>query len=137
MLRSAAASDMIISAAKAQEAAKELGVELEGLNPDSLSKAYRTLSREHHPDVARDLYNPEKWARISWAKEVLVRWLERAVVEASKEIPKGDCRACGGAGRITVKRAGFGKPMTLQCVMCQGTGDVTLGGQRGHYGRSE
>lgn len=128
---------MIISAAKAAEAAKELGVELDTLNPDALSRAYRTLSREHHPDAARDLYNPEKWARISWAKEVLVRWLERQPEPKQDDVDKGDCRACGGTGRVPVKRTSFGKPMTLQCVMCHGTGDVTLGGQRGHVGRSE
>lgn len=125
---------MIITAAKATEAAKVLGVELDTLNPDTLSKAYRTLSREHHPDAARDQYEPETWARISWAKEVLVRWLER-LPPPETEFEKGDCRACAGTGRVPVKKVGFGKPMTLQCVMCNGSGDVTLGGERAHTGR--
>ena len=129
---------MIISAAKAAEAAKELGVELETLSPDSLSKAYRTASAKHHPDAARDLFNAEKWARVSWAKEVLVRWLERQPpLEREAVENKGDCRACGGTGRVPVKRTGFGKPMTLHCVMCNGSGALEDGGQRAHFGRSE
>lgn len=129
---------MIITAAKAADAAKELGVELETLNVDALTKAYRTASREHHPDAARDLYDPEKWARISWAKEVLVRWLERPLTSEREAVKKaGDCRACGGTGRVPVKRAGFGKPMTLQCVMCNGSGSLEDGGQRAYFGRSE
>lgn len=127
---------MIISAAKAAEAAKELGVELDTLSPDSLSKAYRTKARESHPDSGQ--YDPEKWARVSWSKEVLVRWLERQPAEERQAVvAKGDCRACGGTGRVPVKRAGFGKPMTLQCVMCNGSGSIEDGGQRAFFGRSE
>lgn len=127
---------MIITAAKASEAAKELGVELDTLNPDSLSKAYRTMARKHHPDTGD--YEAEKWARVSWAKEVLVRWLERATPADPEAVKNaGDCRACAGTGRIPVKRTGFGKPMTLQCVLCNGSGSLEDGGQRAFFGRSE
>lgn len=118
---------MIINAAKATEAAGILGVEIKTLDPEVLSKAYRSKARDHHPDSA-DEYNPKAWARVSWAKEVLVRWLEQrpAIEEEVKTIP-GDCRACGGTGRVAIARPkGFGaKPSTMMCVMCNGNGSLS------------
>lgn len=129
---------MIINAAKANEAAGILGVELATLNPEGLSKAYRTKARDHHPDSADD-YSPEAWARISWAKEVLVRWLEQRPVDApapAEATRLGDCRSCGGSGRIAVnKPKGFGaKPTTVMCVMCNGNGNQPSGGERAFTG---
>ena len=130
---------MIINAAKATEAAGILGVELETLSPDGLSRAYRTKARDHHPDSAED-YDPEAWARVSWAKEVLVRWLEHKLAHApaKAEEPKnlGDCRSCGGTGRVAVsKPKGFGaKPVTVMCVMCNGSGIMPEGGASAYTG---
>lgn len=131
---------MIINAAKATEAAGILGVELDTLTPDLLSAAYRTKAREHHPDSADD-YDPEAWARVSWAKEVLVRWIEqrpseaKPVTERAHEA-KGDCRSCNGTGRVAVsKPKGFGaKPVTVMCVMCNGSGAQPQGGAAAYTG---
>jgi hypothetical protein len=125
---------MIISAAKASQAAEILGVEIETLDAAILGKAFRIKAKGIHPDVAT--YDAAKWAELEWAKECLKRWLERAPPPAQSEPEKGDCTACGGVGRIPVKSSGFGKPMTVQCVMCLGSGAVAEG-QRGFYGRSE
>ena len=127
---------MIINAAKATEAAGILGVELDTLCPDELSRAYRAKARQHHPDSA-DSYSPEAWARVSWAKEVLTRWLEqRQPVPVVVTATMGDCRSCAGTGRIPItKRKGFGaKPITVMCVMCNGSGIQPDGGARPHTG---
>ena len=126
---------MIINSAKATRAAEILGVSLQELTPDALSKAYREKAREHHPDSA-DTFDQQKWAGVSWAKEVLVRWLEQRtatgtpVGDAERMI--GDCRACGGVGRVQVANPrGFGsKGVSLQCVMCEGTGSAEHGAEQ-------
>lgn len=130
---------MIINTAKATEAAKILDVELDALTLDGLTKAYRTKARDHHPDSA-DKYDAEAWARTSWAKEVLVRWIEQgfaktAVASGSVE-NLGSCRSCGGTGRVAVtKPRGFGqRPVTMMCVMCNGSGEMPSGGDRPHSG---
>lgn len=129
---------MIINAAKATEAAGILGVELSTLNPDLLSAAYRTKAREHHPDSASS-YDPEAWGRVSWAKEVLIRWLEQKpatpVTERAHDAV-GDCRSCAGTGRVAVtKPKGFGaKPVTMMCVMCNGSGSQPQGGAAAYTG---
>ena len=132
---------MIINAAKATEAAGILGVELETLNPDGLSRAYRTKARDHHPDSAEH-YDAEAWARVSWAKEVLVRWLEQRLAHEPKPVTErahdavGDCRSCAGTGRVVVsKPKGFGaKPVTMMCVMCNGSGSQPEGGEAAYTG---
>lgn len=126
---------MIINAAKAAQAAGILGVELNGLAPDALSKAYRTKARDHHPDSADD-YDAQKWADVSWAKEVLVRWLEQTPPPEKPTVPVGSCRACNGTGRVAVsKPKGFGaKPVTVMCVMCNGSGAQPEGGDKAYSG---
>lgn len=129
---------MIINVAKATQAAGILGVELDTLDPDTLSRAYRTKARDHHPDSA-DNYDAQKWADVSWAKEVLVRWLEQKpatpVTERAHDAV-GDCRSCAGTGRVAVaKPKGFGaKPVTVMCVMCNGSGAQPDGGDKAYSG---
>lgn len=123
---------MIINAAKAAEAASILGVELNGLTPKSMNDAYRAKSKLCHPDTHDD---PEQWARVSWAKECLLRWLENVPATEEPTIGAGNCRACSGKGRIPIPGKGFGKPMTMQCVMCGGSGEHPSGGASPHYGR--
>lgn len=113
---------MLITAAKASEAAEVLAVSLEGLTAEILSKAYRNAAKTCHPDQ----HGAEKlqlWARVSWAKEVLERWLKTRPAE---EVPMtvNGCRACDGKGRVPIKSNGFGKPMTMLCVLCDGRGEV-------------
>lgn len=115
---------MIISAAKASEAAEVLGVELQGLTPTALTRAYRLKAKECHPD-----HHPkelQKWARVSWAKECLTHWIKHhpPTEEETECVTKGDCRACGGTGRVVASKRGFGAPLTMQCVYCRGTGSV-------------
>lgn len=127
---------MIISAAKASEAAQVLGVSLQGLTPENLSRAYRGKSKECHPDYHGST-ELDMWARVSWAKEVLVRWLERAERLATDNVAEveGGCRACGGSGRIKLTSTGFGQGLTKMCLMCHGSGIVQPG--TGYHGRTE
>lgn len=119
---------MLVSVAKATEAASVLGVELAGLTAASLNSAYRTKAKECHPDHHGTAKLPV-WARVSWAKECLDQWVEKhpATVQDndSTEIClTGDCRACGGSGRVRVGSGRFGAPLTMQCVICRGLGTV-------------
>lgn len=114
---------MIISAAKAQCAAGVLGVELEGLTPDILSKAYRQKAKVCHPDHhgTKEL---ALWSRVSWANDCLKFWLKQRPPEpVVGEIAENACRACSGVGRVPVG-TGFRKLLTIQCVMCRGLGTI-------------
>lgn len=120
---------MIISAAKASRAADILGVELTSLTPEGLTVAYRNAAKEHHPDTAK-VYDQRKWADVSWAKEALTHWLARRPPVTAEEsaLSKGDCRSCGGTGRVYVngqaRTLPGKKPLTMMCVMCNGSGTL-------------
>lgn len=113
---------MLVTAAKAQQAADILGVELSTLGPEGLSNAYRTASKACHPDSNND---PEQWARVSWAKDCLTRWLAKQPAKVDPDVTTGNCRACGGTGRVAVSVASsFGKATSVMCVMCNGNGNL-------------
>lgn len=117
---------MIISSLKAQEAAEVLEVQLDGLTLNALGKAYRKKAKTCHPDH----HGNSKlglWARVDWAKGCLTHWLEQhpEPAPAGELSDKGDCRACGGEGRIKVGKGRFGSPLTMMCQMCRGEGTVT------------
>lgn len=113
---------MHVNAAKAYEAAGVLDLDVEGLTTDAITKAYRSASKGCHPDSGS--HDAVRWARISWAKELLLKWLElRLKAREPLGGAKGSCRACGGSGRIQ-RRQGFGLGVPMQCVMCRGTGNV-------------
>lgn len=115
---------MIVSAAKAQEAAEVLEVELNGLTSTILSKAYKGKAKECHPDHHQS-DKLQQWARVSWAKDCLTNWLARNPTPTHEpEVLAGDCRACAGSGRVNARRAGFGTPLTMSCVVCKGLGTV-------------
>lgn len=116
---------MIVNAAKAQQAAEVLGVELNGLTPSILGRAYKNKAKECHPD-RHGSERLKQWAGVSWANECLKHWLERTPpVEAQELVKTGDCRACNGTGRVeAAPPSGFGKPVTMQCVMCEGHGSM-------------
>lgn len=127
---------MIVNSSKAAQAATILGVELNGLTADALTRAYRTKAKDAHPDSA-DNYDVRVWADVSWAKEVLVRWLESCGATQMDAIQDaGDCRSCNGSGRVAVgKPTGFkAKPVTLMCVMCNGSGRMPDGGAKPYEG---
>lgn len=114
---------MIVSAAKAAEAAEVLGVGLTSLTPDTLNAAYRAKAKDCHPDH----HGNEKlheWSRVSWAKEVLSYWLAKRPqpVEQAQNPDGPQCLTCGGSGRLPIVRRGFGKPLTVQCATCKGLG---------------
>jgi hypothetical protein len=141
---------MIVSPAKAAEAASVLGVELDTLTEDEVKKSYRDKAKDCHPDYhgntqlqlwariswAKDCHPDyhgntqlQLWARISWAKDCLSHWLasrpqQQPEVEELARGELGNCRACGGDGRVKVVSSGFGKPLTMMCVMCRGSGFI-------------
>lgn len=121
---------MIISMAKAMEAAEILEVELSHLTMEELGPAYRAKAKECHPDKHGTL-QLQLWSRVSWAYETLKLWLKDRPADpplhsdygpATWDKTPGSCRACSGTGRIPINKSGFGKPLTMQCVMCRGNG---------------
>jgi len=118
---------MIVSRAKAVEAASVLGVELDTLTAESLKKAYRDAAKKCHPDHHGTALIQD-WSRVSWANEVLGHWLKthpsQDLVEAPQIVVENACRACGGTGRVPVARSSFGRPLTMMCVLCEGTGEI-------------
>lgn len=107
---------MFINAAKAAEAASILGIDLDELTEGTIKAAYRTKSKEAHPDTGG---TAEAWARVSWAEAALKRWLTarpRPLGKAAGLVP-GSCRACVGTGRV--KRGN----LSMFCVLCDGTGN--------------
>lgn len=118
---------MFISIGKATEAAEVLGVELPSLTAEVLKKAYRDKAKECHPDHHGNGKLP-MWARVSWAQECLKRWLKQTPPQPQQQTLDvaltGDCRACSGTGRVHVGSGRFGKPLTMQCVICRGLGTV-------------
>lgn len=117
---------MIISPAKAAEAAGVLGVKLDELTHDSLKSAYKGKAKECHPDHHGNA-KLEMWSKVSWANDCLKHWLQthRDIPHHEPEVALGDCRACGGTGRVNVVKRGFGAPLTMGCVMCRGLGSIT------------
>lgn len=115
---------MIISPAKAAEAASVLGLDLKTLSAKELKKAYRRKAKECHPDYHGNTYI-ETWSRVSWANECLAHWLVHHVPQTVEEpVGEGSCRACKGTGRVIVAKRGFGAPLTMSCVICKGLGTV-------------
>jgi DnaJ-class molecular chaperone len=118
---------VIVSAAKASEAAGVLEVELSGLTSSMVRRAYRQKAKDCHPDH-HGTSKLQEWSRVSWAKEVLMCWVEKHPSEQPvyEVAQRGDCRACEGTGRVKVVQRGFGKPLTMACVICKGLGTVIL-----------
>lgn len=117
---------MIISAAKAQEAAEVLEVGLTGLTSSALKRAYRAKTKDCHPDYHGN-EKMELWSRVSWAKECLTHWLKQEPVHEPEPVTGesiGKCRACNGTGRVDVAKGRWGQPLKMQCVMCKGQGEL-------------
>lgn len=113
---------MLVTSAKAKEAAEILGVSLDGLTPIIVRAAYRSKAKECHPDK-HGTTKLEQWSRISWAKEVLTRWLEKQP-ELTPPVALGDCAACEGTGRIKLRSSNFNSSLSVFCAMCGGSGCV-------------
>ena len=119
---------MIVSAAKASQAAEVLGVSLDGLTPKALADAYRAKAKECHPDK-HGTAKLQQWSSISWANDCLKFWVAAHPAEEQSESSeialRGGCLVCKGSGRVNVRRRGFGPPLTMECVTCRGEGSVT------------
>lgn len=113
-----------VSAARAQAAAEVLGIDdIDAVNNAAVALAFRSLSKQHHPDTAEN-YDQGKWIAITTAKTTLVEWLEgrRGPLGGAKP-SLGGCAACGGSGAIQTRSAtGFGMGPRMRCVLCEGTG---------------
>lgn len=116
---------MIVSSAKAIEAASVLGVDLAVLDSAGLRAAYRAKARDCHPDHHGNA-KLEEWSRVSWAKEVLGYWLARRPqpVSEATDLTGPPCPRCRGVGRLPIVSRGFGKPLTVQCATCKGLGTI-------------
>jgi DnaJ-class molecular chaperone len=118
---------VIISPAKALQAAAILGVELAALTADELGRAYREKAKGCHPDkLGPDVPASPEWADISWAKECLGYWLhQRPAATPDDRVEQGPaCQACGGTGRRKVVGRRFGAPLTIMCDTCRGHGTL-------------
>ena len=113
---------MIVSHKMAAEAAAALGgLDLETLTEPVLTKVYRDLAKELHPDKGGDMH---KFIEVDRAKCVLAGWLERRAKEepADEAISSTTCPMCHGTGRRTLNR-GF-RSMTMICGTCRGHGEM-------------
>lgn len=118
---------MIISSAKAAEAASVLGVELAGLTLEDVTRAYRSKAKECHPDkLEQGAPTSIEWARLSWAKECLAHWLQNRPQQTSdsRVAPGPQCLRCKGAGRLKVPGRSFGVVLNIMCDTCRGTGTL-------------
>lgn len=116
---------MIISPAKAAEAASILCVELETLTQDELTRVYRDKAKGCHPDQ-NGSDKLELWSRVSWAKECLAHWLQqRPPATLDDRVALGPtCQKCNGSGRVKVVGRRFGTPLTMMCTVCRGVGTL-------------
>jgi DnaJ-class molecular chaperone len=110
---------MIINSAIAARAAEDLDLELNHADADKVVAAYRAASKTCHPDSGT--YDAKRWHEISVAKDTLLEWFKRkAAAMEPVRLGAGDCRACGGTGRI---RRG-NSLLQMMCMLCYGTGNT-------------
>lgn len=117
---------MLVGITKAQEAASVLELKLLGADEADVKRAYRTAAKTCHPDH-HGKEKLQQWSRVSWAYEVLKHWLRQNPPEDNRldeQLAAGDCRACGGTGRVDVRKTNFGTALKMQCVMCRGLGTL-------------
>lgn len=111
---------MIVTRAKAEEAALLLGLSLDGLTGDAIGPAYRTAAKDTHPDAGG---KPEDFARVDWAKHALLEWLKKPEASRAPRHVSRPCDNCKGKGFIQTMQ-GFKMGPRKQCQPCRGTGDA-------------
>lgn len=128
---------MLISRAKAEEAANilvtavEKSVDTEALellrsrtldiwNEGQVSNIYKVAARATHPDAGG---TAEAFARVDWAKHVLLKWIAQDNSARPPEHKTRKCGNCNGAGYIQTM-IGFKMGPRKQCQPCRGTGDA-------------
>lgn len=119
---------MIVTRAKAEEAAAIFGFDISSglLDEQQIIAAYRTEARKVHPDAGG---TAEAFARVDWAKHVLVAWLQKRDGPKHEELSLKKCPNCDGRGFIQ-KHMGFKKGARVQCLRCAGTGDAAYEHER-------
>lgn len=99
----------------AQDAARVLGVELEGLSVEQLRLAYRAKAKAAHPDAGGD---PDDFLKLGHARDILARWVADPPPPPKPELEP--CMSCSGKGFILRQRGWRG--LRSQCPMCKGRG---------------
>lgn len=107
---------MIVSRAKAEEAAGVLLVSLATASDIAVNYAYKDMAKITHPDMPGG--SVEAFARVDWAKQVLLAWLQRDT--APVPIRPSVCTNCKGSGRV--KMVHGIKTYTVVCGICRGSG---------------
>lgn len=86
----------------------------------TVKRAYHAASRHAHPDMGGD---SETFARVDWAKHVLLRWILQDNSARPPEHKTRKCGNCNGSGYIQTM-IGFKMGPRKQCQPCRGTGDA-------------
>lgn len=115
---------MLVNRAKAEEAAEALGLSVYmtdgGLDDVTVKLAYKEKAKVTHPDAGG---SPEAFARVDWAKHVLLAWLAKRPSATPAMPVKGEnCPACQGLGTVW-QLTGFKRGMKRMCGQCSGTGE--------------
>lgn len=113
---------MIVTRAKAEEAKGLLEIPnpLEEIDGPLVYFSFKVAARRTHPDVGG---NAEAFARVDWAKHVLLKWLEKPANAEQRSDLGAKCPHCEGYGYVR-KQIGFKLGARIQCVRCAGTGDA-------------
>ena len=107
---------MSVSRQRAEEAAEELGLKLEGLTSEDLAVAYKYKARETHPDAGG---TSAAFQLVNQAQGTLKAWLDNARPPITDD---NECPNCYGFGHVIMRR-GF-KSLRVQCRTCNGRGSV-------------
>lgn len=99
---------------------------LDGRTADQVNAAYRIAARYTHPDKGGDA---ETFARVDYAKCLLIKWLERQEEPRTADFADGLCKQCDGLGFHKVTH-GF-KTTRRACQACRGTGDMNYEHEKG------
>lgn len=93
---------------------------LQDLTSDIVSSRYKYAARFTHPDMPGG--SVETFARVDWAKQVLLAWLSRDTVPV--KLFDSGCANCYGSGRVKMVH-GF-KTYTVVCGVCRGAGTMDV-----------
>lgn len=97
----------------------------------AVTAAYKARAKEVHPDMPGG--SAEAFARVDWAKHVLLAWLKQAAPAERSVFGVRRCEVCNGTGKATVQR-GFNQ-MKIICGACKGSGDADYDACKVDHGR--
>ena len=87
---------------------------------DEMMDAWRNLTHRLHPDKGGD---PDAFAEVSAAHEVLVDLDRRRVYEIELVLTTDRCDRCSGSGRA-YDQFGFARRYSGPCPVCNGCGRI-------------